>query len=252
MRCALQLAVKIDDDIRTLVAAREIVAAGVEGFDERAGIGAFAPGLRDLVHALFFGGAAAFLLLFLGEVLGFGVVGEAVLAAVVAHAGGKGEVVIAGVFLRDRAELLPVMRELHGFHFFRIDAGPYDVAVLAPVFDVEDNSAGLAGEAESFFRAADEIVIVLAGVGALGVVGVDGQGVEILAAVRGSCFGIPLSERAMQVLRDRAAHFRHFDAIVVVGVEQVGGKLLPARALVAFGDHTYSYNSVVLKIKFIP
>src|SRR6266404_54398 len=44
-RKAVNLAVKIDDDIRTLVAAREIVAAGVEGFDERAGIGAFAPGL---------------------------------------------------------------------------------------------------------------------------------------------------------------------------------------------------------------
>src|ERR1700687_925595 len=144
-RKTVNLAVKIDDDVGTLVAARQSVAAGVEGFDERAGVGAFAPGLRDLLHALFFGGAAALFLLFLGEVLVFRRFVEAVLAAIVAHAGGKGEVVIAGVFLRDGAEFLPVMRELHGFHFFRIDAGPYDVAVLAPVFDVEDDGAGLVG-----------------------------------------------------------------------------------------------------------
>src|SRR6266851_7866907 len=94
-RKTVNLAVQIDDDVGTLVAAGEIIAAGVEGFDERAGVGAFAPGLRDLLHALLFGGAAAFLLLFLGEVLRFRVVGEAVLAAVVSHAGRKGEVVIA-------------------------------------------------------------------------------------------------------------------------------------------------------------
>jgi len=41
---------------------------------------------------------------------------EAVLAVVV-RMRRKDEVVIAGVFLRDGAELLPVVRKLHGFHF---------------------------------------------------------------------------------------------------------------------------------------
>ncbi len=236
-RKTVNFAVKIDDDVGTLVAAGEIIAAGVEGFDERAGVGAFAPGLRDLLHALFFGRAAAFLLLFLGEVLRFRVVGETVLAAVVAHAGRKGEIVIFGVLLRDGAKFLPVVRELHGFHFFRIDAGPYDVTVLAPVFDVEDDGAGLAGEAESFFRAADEIVVVLAGEGTLRVVGVDGQGVELFTAVRGFCFRVPFGKRAVQVLRNGAPHVGDFNPVVIVGVKQMGSELLTARALVAFGDH---------------
>jgi hypothetical protein len=41
----------------------------------------------------------------------------------------------------------------------------------------------------------------------------------------------------MQVLRDSAAHVDDFNAVIVVGVEQVGRELLPAGALVAFGYH---------------
>ena len=65
-----------------------------------------------------FGVAGAFLLLLLAEIFGFGVVGKAVLAPVVAHAGRKSEVMVAGVFLRDGAEFLPVVRELHGLALF--------------------------------------------------------------------------------------------------------------------------------------
>ena len=89
------------------------------------------------------------------------------------------------------------------------------------------------------FGAADEIVIVLAVVGTLPVVGIDGQRVEIFLALRRPGFRIPFGKRAVEVLRDGAAHLGDFNAVVVVSVEQVGGELLSAGALIAFGDHSW-------------
>ena len=121
-RKAVDFAVEVHDDIEAFVAARQKVAAGLKGLDEGVSVRVFLRGLCDLLHALFLGRAGAFFLLLLGEVLDLGMVGEAILAPVVLHAGGKGEVVIAGVFLGNGARLLPVMRELDGLHLFGIDA----------------------------------------------------------------------------------------------------------------------------------
>ena len=234
------LAVQIHDGIAAVIAARDVVAFFFERLDEgRAGI-AGVPGFRDFAPALRLADAGSFLALLVAEIFLLVAVGVAVLAPVVLHAGRKVDVVIAGIFLRDGAKFLVVVRELHGFHFFGVDARPDDVVVFAPVLDVNDDGAGLAGKAELVFGAADEIVIVLAVEGALRVVGIDGQRVEILDALRGLGLGIPFGKRAVQVLRDGAAHVGDLNAVIVVGVEQVGGELLPAGALIAFGYHPLS------------
>src|SRR5205085_3918639 len=113
--------------------------------------------------------------------------------------GRKGEVVIAGIFLRDGAKFLPVVRERNGFHFFGVDAGPDDVAMFAPVFFVKNDGAGLAGEAQLVFGAADEIIIVLAIEGALSVVRIDGERVKILDALRRFGLRVPFGKRAVEV-----------------------------------------------------
>ena len=144
---------------------------------------------------------------------------------------------IAGIFLRDGSEFLVVVRELHGFHFFGVDARPDDVAVFAPVFYVKDDGAGLAGEAKLVFGAADEIVIMLAVEGTLRVVRIDGKRVEIFDALRGLGLGVPFGERAVEVLRDGTAHVGDFNAVIIASVEQMGRELLPAGALVSLRDH---------------
>jgi hypothetical protein len=55
---------------------------------------------------------------------------------------------VAGVSLRDGAQFLPVVRELHGFAVGAVDARPDDMTMLAAVLDVKDNRAGLRREAE--------------------------------------------------------------------------------------------------------
>lgn len=76
------------------------------------------------------------------------------------------------------------------------------MAVFAPVLDVKDHGAGLVGEAELVLGAADEIVIMLAIVGALRMVGIDGKRVEILDALRRLGFRVPFGKRAVKVRRD--------------------------------------------------
>ena len=66
---------------------------------------------------------------------------------------------------------------------------------------------------------------------------IDGERVEILDALRRLGLRIPFGKRAVEVLRDGAAHVGDFNAVVVVGVEQMGGELLPAGALVSLRDH---------------
>ena len=243
----MDFAVKVHHDIGAFVAARQKIAVAFKSFDETTSIGIFAPGLCDLFHALFLRGAGPFFLLFLGEVFGLGVIGETVLAPVVLHAGGKREAVIAGIFLRDGAQFLPVVRKLHCFHFLGIDAGPDDMAVFAPVLDVKHNGAGLVGETELIFGAVDEIVIVIAVEEALPVVGIDGERVEILDALRRLGLRIPFGKGAVEVRRDGAAHVDEFNAVVVEGIEQMGSELLPAAALVSLRDHllvTFSCRTI--------
>ena len=230
-------AVQIHDGIGAVVAAGDVVGAFFERPDERpAGIAAV-PSFRDFAPALRLADAGSFLALLVAKVFLLVAVGIAVLAPVVLHAGGKLDIVVAGIFLRDGAKFLVVVRERHGFHFFGVDARPDDVAVLAPVFDVNNDGAGLVAETEHVFGAADEIVIVLAVERALRVVRIDGERVEILDALRSLGLRVPFGKRAVQVLRDRAAHVGDFNAVVVVSVEQMGGELLPAGALIAFRDH---------------
>ena len=49
----------------------------------------------------------------------------------------------------------------------------------------------------------------------------------------------PLGERAVQVAGDGAAQLRDLDILVVVGVLQVGGEVLPQSALAGLGDHGF-------------
>jgi hypothetical protein len=78
---------------------------------------------------------------------------------------------------------------------------------------------------------------VLAVEGALRVVRIDGKRVEIFDALRGLGLRVPFGKRAVQVLRDGAPQIDDFNAVIVVGVEQMGCELLSAAALVSFRDH---------------
>ena len=158
--------------------------------------------------------AGSFLALFVAQIFLLVAVIVTVLAPVILHAGRKFDVVVFGIFLRDGAKFLMVVRELHGLHFLGVDARPDDVVMFAAVLDVNDDGAGLAGKAELVFGAPDEIVIVLAVEGALRVVGIEGQRIEILDALRRLGLGIPFGKGAVQVLRDGAAHVDDFNAVL--------------------------------------
>src|ERR1017187_2719601 len=65
----------------------------------------------------------------------------------VPHAGRQGEAMVAGEFLRDPAQLQPVVRHLEGLVFIDVDPRPDNMVVFAAVVvDVKDDSARLPGK----------------------------------------------------------------------------------------------------------
>src|ERR1019366_1608737 len=103
--------------------------------------------------------------------------------------------------------------------------------------DVEHDGARLILESKGFFRAGDEVEILFAGQLALALIGIEGKGIEVFAAIRGLRLGLPFRERAGEIPCYGAAHIGDFDAVIVEIVHQVRGELLPAAALIAFGNH---------------
>ncbi len=69
-------------------------------------------------------------------------------------------------------------------------------------------------------------------------IGVDGKAVEILLAT-GQVFRLhlPFLEGTVQVMSNRTTQMRHFRQLVVVSIQQVGGKILAAAALRSKRDH---------------
>ena len=129
---------------------------------------------------------------------------------------------------------------MNGLATVGVDPRPDDVAVLAPVLDMKDDSARLARKAELAFCAVDVIEILRPGERALRRVGIDREAVEIIAAARhGMGAELPLREGAMQVARDRATNLRDLDILIVVGVLQVGREVLAQSALAGLGDHGF-------------
>ena len=127
------------------------------------------------------------------------------------------------------------MRDLHGFHFVRVDARPDDVAVfprnaVLVAFFVEDDGAGLADQLEASFGAVDQLDILLAGQMPLRLVGIEREAVEVLLALRAAGLRRPFREGAREIARDGAAHVGDFDPLIVERVHQVGGELLSARS----------------------
>ncbi len=110
------------------------------------------------------------------------------------------------------------------------------MAMLPSFLDVKDDRPRLVHELEAALGPRDEVEILFAGEGALRLVGIEGQAIEIFLAFGGARMRVPLTEGPRQVARDGAAHVGHFDALVVEGIEQVGGKLLAPASLVAFQD----------------
>src|SRR5271166_964678 len=105
---------------------------------------------------------------------------------------------------------------------------------------MKDDRPRLAGKVELRLNAIDVFEILLAGQLPLRRVGIDREAVEIIAAPGyrvGADF--PLGERAMEVAGDGAAQLRDLDILVVVGVLQVGGEVLPQSALAGLGDHGF-------------
>lgn len=89
-------------------------------------------------------------------------------------------------------------------------------------------------------RALGEIEILIAGDVVFGLVGVDGQRIEIFDALRRLRLCVPFMKGAAQVLCDSAAQVRHLDIVVVELVEQMCGELLAAAPLISFRDHGVS------------
>jgi hypothetical protein len=148
--------------------------------------------------------------------------------------------VIARELARHHHQLLAVEGLVDGFALVGVDPRPDDMAVFAPVLDMKDDGAGLAREAELSFHAVDVVEILRAGELALRRIGIDGEAVEVIAAAgQGMGAQLPLRESAMQVGRDRAAHFRDLDILVVIGVLQMGREVLPQSALAGLGDHGF-------------
>ena len=156
------------------------------------------------------------------------------------HAVGKGEPVLACELPRHHHQLLAVEGLVDGLAAFGVDPRPDDVAVLAPVLDMKDDGARLARKAELAFGAVDVVEILLPGELSLRRIGIDREAVEIIAAAgHGMGADLPLGKGAVQVAGDRAAHFRDLDILVVVGVLQMGGEVLPQPALAGLGDHGF-------------
>jgi hypothetical protein len=103
---------------------------------------------------------------------------------------------------------------------------------------MKGDGAWLAREAEPAFGPVDIVAILLPGQRSLRRIGIDREAVEIIAAAgHGMGANLPLGKGAVEVMGDRAAHFGDFDVLVVVGVLQVGGEVLPQSALARFRDH---------------
>src|ERR1019366_3742351 len=108
--------------------------------------------------------------------------------------------------------------------------------MLATALDVEHNRAGLTGKAKFGFGTGNEIEILFPRKRSLPVIGIDRETVEIFPALRRLGLCPPFGKSAMEILGDGAANVGNFHAVIVVGVQEVGCELLPAAALISFGD----------------
>ena len=150
---------------------------------------------------------------------------------------------IARELARHGHELFIVVGDVTGLAALHVDARPDDMAVLArhalPVLlDVEHDRARLAGQPEALFGAVDVIEILLLREPPLPLVGVDREAVEVIGAARQVVrLRLPFGERAVQVAGNGPPHLRHLQPLVVLRVQQVGGEILPLRALAAERDH---------------
>ncbi len=109
----MDFAVRVDDDVIARIAAGEKIALAFERVDEGGAVGCGRPAAGDFGHAYLFGDAGALLLLLLAEIFLRGALVEAVPAAVLCiarlHAVRQFQPVVAREFLRDGAQLQPVV-----------------------------------------------------------------------------------------------------------------------------------------------
>ena len=125
---------------------------------------------------------------------------------------------VAREFLRDRAQLQPVVRDLDGFHFVGVDARPDRVAVFAQhavlvALFVEHDGARLADQLQAALGPLQQLKILFAGEAALRLVGIEGKAVEEFLALCAARLGGPLGESAGQVLRDGSRARRRFQRV---------------------------------------
>ena len=124
------------------------------------------------------------------------------------HAVRQFQPVVAGEFPRDRAQLQPVVRDLDGFHFVRVDARPDRVAVFAQhavlvALFVEHDGAGLPDQLQAALGPLQQLKILFAREVSLRLVGIEGKAVEEFLALCAAGLGGPLGESAGEVVARR-------------------------------------------------
>src|SRR5262249_50305648 len=98
--------------------------------------------------------------------------------------------------------------------------------------------------------AVEILVILRSGKRPLRRVGIDREAVEVIAAAgHGMGADLPLGEGAVEIARDRAAHLGDFDILVVVGVLQMGGEVLPQSALAGFRNHGFRPSALKQRLR---
>ncbi len=110
-------------------------------------------------------------------------------------------------FLRDTAQLQPVVGNLHRLHAVGVDARPDGVAVFAqdavliPLL-MEHHGARLANQLQAALGPLQQLKILFAGKASVGLVRIEGKAIKEFLAFGAARFGGPLGERAGQVLRN--------------------------------------------------
>nr|WP_181389489.1 hypothetical protein [Pseudoprimorskyibacter insulae] len=131
-------------------------------------------------------------------------------------------------------------RKLHRLHVLDVDPTPYGVRMAArlPIrafLLMENNGAGLVGQAKGFFDAGNRILKIFGrGVRIFG--RVQRQGKQMLFALCAATDGMAFLKRAQQIICRKAAYVMHGNALILI-LQKMPRQVPRPAALIANEDH---------------